>query len=129
MRYVSVQLDRSSEDKPVVQVLPWEVPVLQFIYGPDRVVEVGSADIARRDRNGKPRGMPDAVGEFARLEAKYGRDTDSERSVASLVFGPAPAGVQAVGRMIDAERGAPAVPPGESEDAPEPEGAATPLDF
>jgi hypothetical protein len=85
MRYVTLSVHRNESDTVVSSYFPWEIPLLQALYGAERVVEVGEVTVERE--------YPSAEAEFDRLSRRYGSNADNVPLVVS-VYGAAPFGLQ-----------------------------------
>jgi hypothetical protein len=97
MRVIQISVNRSEHHSVPLMVGAWEVLVLQFEYGPEKVEVIGPKKV-------EGRGYPDPQQEFERLSQRYGIDTDTGSSKASLVFGQGAMGAMNIRNMIEQER-------------------------
>ncbi len=67
---IQIKIERDVMHKPVVRVLPHEVPVLQAKHGPDKIFEVEGAKQMVREF--------DPAMQYAVLLRKYGADTTGQ---------------------------------------------------
>ncbi len=96
MRYVTVKVTRDTQTANSIQIAPWEIPVLEYIF------EAGNVEVD--EDSGQPadeRGYPDAGEEFGRLMKVYGSDTKSGIPHAVSVFGEGRRGLNALRALID----------------------------
>lgn len=95
MQYQTVTISRSEHHSHTMKVVAWEVPLLQALYGAERV-ELGDVEhLPRRDKFGNPKPIPSAQSEFDRLVTVYKQTTeDGSAPLAHQVFGPPPRGIE-----------------------------------
>jgi hypothetical protein len=98
MKLAQVRINRTEHLAPVINVGEWEIPVLQYIYTPEKV------EILGRMKDKRP--YPDAHNEFTRLELRYGIDTNDGKSHAASAYGQGIMGVRTIQQMIEAEQAA-----------------------
>lgn len=97
-KYARVQVEISEVTKHVVDVTPWEVPILAAIHGDERVTVIGETPVW------KPFPPPEA--EFDRLALKYKADNDSGVEYVAAVYGVGQRGIQTLAAEIDKARAA-----------------------
>jgi hypothetical protein len=97
MRVAQILVDRSEHHSVPLAVGAWEVMVLQFEYGPEKVQVLGFKKDTLRN-------YPDAQSEFLRLSQRYGIDVDTGTPKAAIVFGQGAMGVMNVRNLIEAEK-------------------------
>jgi hypothetical protein len=97
MRVIQISVERSEHHSVPLMVGAWEVLVLQFEYGPEKVVVLGPKKLEGRN-------YPDAHQEFDRLQQRYGIDTDTGATKASIVFGQGAMGAMTLRNLIEQER-------------------------
>tara|TARA_R100001143_G_scaffold28420_2_gene28095 strand:+ start:13477 stop:13950 length:474 start_codon:yes stop_codon:yes gene_type:complete len=78
IKFDKVRIHVSELQTSVVEVAPWETPILQAIYGEEEAVVEESFEIERE--------RPDAADEFARLANRYG-PKNSDTPVVAAVYG------------------------------------------
>lgn len=97
MRVAQVSVNRSEHHSVSLLIGAWEILVLQYEYGPEKIVTEGFKKL-------EGRGYPDPQKEYERLSLRYGIDTDTGAPKASLVYGQGAIGVLSLRNLIDAER-------------------------
>ena len=90
--FIKVQIRASELNTHIVVVAPWEVSVLQALYGEDAAV-VGEQEVSRE--------LPDAADEFSRLASRYG-PRNADMPVVASVYGNYGPGVNALAKEIKA---------------------------
>lgn len=98
MRRVNVLVERDERLSIPTAVGAWEVPILEYIHGKEKVI-VGDSFTDEGD-------FPNAEVEFDRLSRRYGEDIKAEKPFVSLVYGQPPIGVRELARAIEAEKAA-----------------------
>ena len=93
MRYERVKVIRDERTVYNRAALPWEVPVLEFMFGEGNVHHTGAFEENTAD-------YPDAKDEFHRLMGTYGADPESGISHVASVYGQAGQGQRALARAI-----------------------------
>lgn len=95
MRFLKLQVVKSALSQPIVEVVPWELPILQLIHGEGQVIQVGEVEVARE--------YPDPASEFNRLNARYGSISEGgePKSVVVLVYGHNP---ERLSQVIEQEK-------------------------
>jgi hypothetical protein len=96
MRVADISVNRSEHHSVRLLVGAWEILVLQYEYGPEKIVIHGYKKMSRR-------AYPDAAREFDRLSLRYGIDTDNGSTKAALTYGQGAMGVQNIHGMIKQE--------------------------
>lgn len=86
MQLVEVRVERDERLAIPTSVAPWEVPILQTVHGPEKIIEV------RKHFDG--RGYPDPSIEFDRLVRRYGQHVESETPWAVKVYGEPPRSIR-----------------------------------
>lgn len=95
MLYERVKITRDPHTVYNRDALPWEIPILEFIFGDGNVIRQPGAAI----RSDRP--YPEEAGvEFQRLADAFGADPQSGVPYAASVYGQASAGVNHVRRAI-----------------------------
>lgn len=103
MRFITVTVTRDTNHSTSNDYAPWELPILEHLYDTGNV-EVGSEKIV------KDRELPEAGDEFARLDGRYGKNSETGVPHVEEVFGRGNQGVKALAELIDKERAAPKKP-------------------
>lgn len=98
LQFYRVSIARDPNVLIVKEVLSWEVPILQEMYG-EGSVEIGEE--VTRDADGVP---TESAEEMARLSRTYGQDQETKVPFVEIVYGRGPAGVKALQRSMDAAR-------------------------
>lgn len=93
MRYERVKITRDERTVYNRAALPWEVPVLEFMFGEGNLVHTGAFE-----QNDVP--YPDAKEEFHRLMSAYGSDPENGIAHVASVYGQAGQGHRALARAI-----------------------------
>lgn len=96
MRLAEIVVNRSEHHAVRRLVGAWEIPVLQYEYGPEKVV----IDGYKRDK----RDYPDPGSEYERLSLRYGIDTENGQTKAALAYGQGAMGVLAIRNLMEAEK-------------------------
>lgn len=96
MRLAEIVVNRSEHHAVRRLVGAWEIPVLQYEYGPEKVQIEGF----KRDT----RPYPDAGSEYERLSLRYGIDTENGQTKAALAYGQGAMGVMAIRNLMEAEK-------------------------
>jgi hypothetical protein len=96
IKYQEVTIRISELQTQTVTVAPWEVPILQAIYGEGDAQVTGGADVDRDP--------PGAADEFARLANRYG-PKNAETPVVAAVYGKFGPGVAALAEAIEKSAG------------------------
>lgn len=96
MRLAEIVVNRS-EHHSVRKLIPaWEIPVLQYEYGTEKVVIEGFK------RDSRPYPAPES--EFERLTLRYGVDTENGQTKAALSYGQGAMGVMAIRNLMDEQK-------------------------
>lgn len=93
MRYERIKVKRDDYTTYNKPVFPWEVPVLEYMFGEGNVERLNEFETSDAP-------YPDAREEFFRLEKAYGSDPDTHISFACSVYGQAATGINALRRAI-----------------------------
>lgn len=101
MRYQNVRVTRSEAHILETAFLPWEVPMLQALYGAENVVLGDMIDVERRDKSGAPKPAPTPESEFDRLVAVYKSAEEGGVPLAHQVYGAPPTGVRALMKAME----------------------------
>lgn len=96
MRLAEIVVNRSEHHSVRRLVGAWEIPVLQYEYGPEKVVIDGFK------KDGRP--YPDPGSEYERLSLRYGVDVENGQTKAALAYGQGAMGVAAIRNLMDAEK-------------------------
>jgi hypothetical protein len=95
MRHERVLIKRSTETTHNRSVLPWEIPVLEYLFDPGNVEPLGEfIDV--------PGEYPSAETELTRLVQAYGSDPKSGIPHANSVFGNGRKGTTELRKLIEA---------------------------
>lgn len=94
MRYERVKVTRDTNTVHNRAVAPWEIPVLEFIFGEENVTHLEEYEEVAGE-------YPDAPKELDRLVRCYGNDPKSGVPYANMAIGNAGAGVRALRKLID----------------------------
>lgn len=101
MRYVKIKVVRDINAQMPTSVLPWEIPILEIVFGQGNVQETGEFHRVMKD---PATAYPAAGAEFDRLTRRYGSDPESGVPYVVSAYGTARSGIEALGRAIDAAR-------------------------
>lgn len=93
MLFVKVKVRRSEHESTNVEIPVWELPVLQVVHT-EELVEVLEEDLV------VDRQYPDPQSEYARLEARYKKDVETDTTYVAAVYGRAPMGVKKLADAI-----------------------------
>lgn len=93
MLYERVKITRDPHTVYNREVLPWEIPVLEFTFEEGNVTHLGK--FVRTDTS-----YPEPGVEFQRLCMAYGSDPQNGTPYAASVYGQASAGVNALRRAM-----------------------------
>jgi hypothetical protein len=93
MRHEKIKITRDAQTVHNLSVAPWEVPVLEVIFGEGNVTLQGEFVPA-------PGGYPDPGQEMTRLQKVYGADAETGEHHVATVYGKARSGVKALGDAI-----------------------------
>lgn len=85
MRYINCTVRRSELSSIATSVLPWDIPVLEFLHGVENVTVTGEED--------KPAQVDSAQAEYTRMEQAYGKDSETQQTFVSQVYGNGGMGV------------------------------------
>lgn len=87
MQFAKVLVERSEHLSIPLAVGEWEVPILQLIHGPEKVIVLGETEQVNRE-------LPDVNAEFDRLTRRYGSDVKTEQPFVVMVYGQPPMGTK-----------------------------------
>jgi hypothetical protein len=94
MKLIELILNRTDHDSLTKQIPPWEVPVMQVVFGAEKT------QILRELEDERP--YPAADAEYDRLVRRYGVDReDTGSEFVALVYGIAPLGAQRLATAIN----------------------------
>lgn len=96
MRLAEIVVNRSEHHSVRRLVGAWEIPVLQYEYGPEKIVIEG---FKRDDRL-----YPDPASEYERLSLRYGIDVENGQTKAALAYGQGAMGVIAIRALMDEQK-------------------------
>jgi hypothetical protein len=96
MRLVEIVVNRSEHHSVRRFVGAWEIPVIQYEYGPEKV------EIHGYKRDG--RAYPDPGSEYERFSLRYGIDVENGQTKAALAYGQGAMGVMAIRNLMEAEK-------------------------
>lgn len=97
MRHEKVKVFRDTQTSHTLAVAPWEIPVLESVFGVEGQVQSTGECI----QLGADREYPDAAAEMARLEKAYGKDGPEGPYHVVLVYGGSRIGVKALAAAIN----------------------------
>jgi hypothetical protein len=100
MRYEKVKITRDQNTVHNRAVPPWEIPVLEFIFGDGNVVRTDEFVVPTQGKLIN-HDYPEVRDEFARLVKCYGSDPQSGVPYANLTYGNAQAGVRSLAKLIN----------------------------
>ena len=93
MRYERVKITRDERTVYNRACLPWEIPVLEFMFGEGNLVHTGAFE-----QTDTP--YPDPKEEFHRLMSTYGADTENGIPFVVSIYGNAGVGHRALAKAI-----------------------------
>lgn len=96
MRHIKAEVRRSELSTIGVEVLPWDIPVLENMHGVENVTVHGETD--------KPAIFDGAQAEYARLESAYGKDTETNQTWVGQTYGVGPIGVAKLTQFIEEQK-------------------------
>lgn len=99
MRHERVKVVRDQNTVHNTAVAPWEIPVLEFIFGEESVTRQDEFEQVPDDR-----GYPDAGAELDRLVKVYGTDNSTGVPFAISVYGTASVGRKRMAEAIAAAK-------------------------
>jgi hypothetical protein len=94
MRYERVKITRDTNTIHNRAVPPWEIPILEFVFGEGNVVPLGVYEDSGRE-------YPEAANEHQRLKAKYGVDKETNTDFVAMVYGNSRIGIREIGKAIE----------------------------
>lgn len=97
-KYTRVNINRSETAVHVIDVPPWEVPVLAAVHGDDRVTILGETPVKKA--------FPAPEVEYDRLAMKYKANNESGTDFVAEVYGVGQRGIQTLAAEIDKARAA-----------------------
>lgn len=98
MRWPVVKIVRDAQTAVISKSMPpWEVPVVEFIYGEGNVTETGEYDY-----NGFDDRTPEV--EFDRLAKVYGSDPADDTPFVASVYGQGRIGIRELKKVMDAAK-------------------------
>ncbi len=100
MRYERVKVTRDQNTVHSREVAPWEIPVLEFIFGDGNVVRTGDFVTVTPGKLINHE-YPEAITELNRMVEVYGHDPKSGVPYANFAYGNGNAGLKAVQKLID----------------------------
>jgi len=101
MRYVKIKVVRDINAQMPTMATPWEIPVLEYVFGQGNVQSNGEFHRVVKDAD---TAYPAAGAEFDRLMRRYGSDPESGIPYVVSVYGSARNGIEALQRAIDEAR-------------------------
>jgi hypothetical protein len=93
MRHINCTVRRSELSSIAACVLPWEIPVLEFLHGVENVTVTGEVDMERA--------VDGPQAEFQRLENAYGKDAENGMSFVAQVYGNGGIGIAKLGAFME----------------------------
>ncbi len=93
MRHIMCEVRRSEISSIATKVLPWDIPVLEFLHGVENVIVHGECD--------EHRVIDGPQQEFTRMENAYGRDPETNQSYVSQVYGNGGIGIAKLAQFMD----------------------------
>lgn len=100
MRFITATVTRDTNHSTTNDYAPWELPILEHLYDSGNVEVTGEKIVADRE-------LPEASDEFARLEARYGKNSETGVPHIEEVYGRGNQGIKALAELIDKERAVP----------------------
>lgn len=94
MRYERVKITKDTNTIYNRAVPPWEIPILEFVFGEGNVVPLGVFEVAPID-------APTAAEEHQRLSLKYGIDKETGTDFVAVVYGASRIGIREVGKAME----------------------------
>jgi hypothetical protein len=102
MRYERVKVTRDTNTVHSREVAPWEIPMLEHLFGDDgNVVRTGEFVVPTEGKLINKGAYPDGKTELNRLIDAYKSDPKSGIPYAISVYGNAAAGARALQKLID----------------------------
>ena len=98
MRWPIVKIVRDAQTAVISKsVAPWEVPVLEMIYGEGNIQETGKYDFDGKDDI-------DPAAEYDRLTKAYGSDPADDTPFVASVYGQGRIGLRELTKFIEAAK-------------------------
>lgn len=98
MRYERVMIKRDTQTTHNRAVPPWEIPILEMIFGEGNVEQTGIfEEVEGRD-------YPEATEEYDRLVSRYKKDPETKIEIVAEVYGQSRKGIKALAEAIDEAR-------------------------
>lgn len=97
MRYENVRIQRDTNTIYQRAVPPWEIPILEFVFGEGNVVPLGTYTQA-------PYPYPEPAAEHQRLSLRYGVDRETKTDFVATVYGASRIGIREIGKAIEVAR-------------------------
>jgi Zn-dependent M32 family carboxypeptidase len=87
-------------------VPPWEIPILEMIFGEGNVEQTGIfEEVVNTGPNGEePRDYPEATEEYDRLVQRYKKDPETKLEIVAEVYGQSRKGIKALAEAIEEAR-------------------------
>lgn len=95
-RHIKAEIRRSELSTIAVKVLPWDIPVLEFLHGVENVIVHGEVE-AEANIDG-------AKQEYDRMEQAYGKDTETGTTYVSQVYGNGGIGIAKLSQFMDEQK-------------------------
>lgn len=92
MRIAHIRVEKNATTHVTVKLAEWEIPILEFEYGPEKI------SVSKVEVDNRP--YPDGGEELARLAMKYGNDEQGTPK-AHVVFGAGARGAQTIDDLIE----------------------------
>ncbi len=106
MRFISAKVVRDVSSQIPIRVAPWELPVLEVVFGEGNIQLTGDVTHVVKDPD---KAYPAPGIEFDRLTKKYGADPETGIPYVVTAYGTARNGISALQRAIEEARKADAV--------------------
>lgn len=103
MRYERVMIKRDTQTTHNRAVPPWEIPILEMIFGEGNVEQTGIFEDVTDTVDGEvvARPYPDAAEEYDRLVSRYKKDPETKIEIVAEVYGQSRKGLKALQEAID----------------------------
>jgi hypothetical protein len=106
MRYERVMIKRDTQTTHNRACCPWEIPILEMIFGEGNVEPTGIFEEVFDTANGEtyPRDYPEPAEEYDRLVSRYKKDPETKIELVAEVYGQSRKGIKALAEAIEEAR-------------------------
>jgi hypothetical protein len=103
MRYERVMIKRDTQTTHNRAVPPWEIPILEMIFGEGNVEQTGVFEEVFDTQGDEkvPRDYPEAAEEYDRLVSRYKKDPETKIEIVAEVYGQSRKGIKALAEAIE----------------------------